>query len=162
MKRMKQGKRNKKEKTNTGLPEKDTAVSADMAAEGGRGGCEMDKLAMTMLSIFITATDIMQLKAQALKIRVWTLLQTLPTALSLCLLFFKGDICLWQREPTVWILFVEVHKKEKLVLYIVRICSLLFEVFYVSADGMFYFLLNYLTIGNPKTRQFFAWYYDYG
>lgn len=30
---MKQGKRNKKEETNTGLPEKDTAVSADMAAE---------------------------------------------------------------------------------------------------------------------------------
>lgn len=120
----------------------------------------MDKLAMAMLSIFITATDIMQLKAQALKIRVWTLLQTLPTALSMCLFFFTEDICLWQREPTVWIPFVEVHKKEKFVLYIVRICSLLFEVFCVSADGMFYFLLNYLTIGNPKTRQFFAWYYD--
>lgn len=122
----------------------------------------MDKLAMAMLSNFITATDIMQLKAQALKIRVWTLLQTLPTALFTCLLFFMEDICLWQREPTVWILFVEVHKKEKFVLYIVSICSWLFEVFCGSVDGMFYFLLNYLTIGNPKTCQFFAWYYDYG
>uniref|UniRef100_A0A671KRR6 Uncharacterized protein n=1 Tax=Sinocyclocheilus anshuiensis TaxID=1608454 RepID=A0A671KRR6_9TELE len=105
----------------------------------------MDKLAIPTLSIFLTATNFLQLKAQASRIRFWTLLQILPTALSMCFVFSIWVIYVWQREPTGWIHFVEVRKKLKYVLYIVRICSWLFDVFYESADGMSYFLFDRIT-----------------
>lgn len=44
MKRMKQGKRNKKEETNIGVSEKDTTVSMDMTAEILDEGQVRDKM----------------------------------------------------------------------------------------------------------------------